>query len=463
MNKKIIIVLSVVLMLFLSLAVYLTYFGVFKAPELEKSVYNQRLYDKEEEVKRGTIYDTNKTVLAESKMTDEGQKREYPYGKIYAHVIGFNSRTYGRSKIELAYNDYLTGSNELGQALNLASVMAGGEKSGFDITLTIDHKLQQYAYDLLGKKNGSIIVMDTKSGAIRAMASNPTFDPSEESLKKNWEELSQRDDAPFVARAVSGLYAPGSTWKMITASAAIEAGMSDETFTDEGTAVIGGREYKNSGGRAYGDVSLEEAFLHSSNVVFARIGERLGKDGMSIYERFLLGKDLKFDIPLSESYLADKTYSMSTADIASTAIGQGKLMVTPLYMTLVASVFANDGDMVTPYLVESIDKGSVTAYSARKKILARPVDSLVAGEVKDMMRSCVTKGTGTGANLSGLMVYGKTGTAENETSKTHDWFVGFAENDNGESITLCVMLEYNGQGSSESARIAGKIFSYRLK
>lgn len=463
MNKKIIVVLSVILFLFLSLCVYLTYFGVFSAPKLEKSVYNQRLYQKEEKIKRGTIYDREGTVLAESKMEEGGQKRIYPYGKIYTHVIGYTSKTYGRSKIELEYNDYLTGSNEIGQAMNLATALSGGEKNGFDMTLTIDNKLQQYAYDLMGGKNGCIIVMDNKTGAVRAMASNPTFDPSAESLIKNWEELAESDDAPFVSRAVSGLYAPGSTWKMITASAAVEKGLADKEYDDEGKAVIGGREYENSGGKAYGKVDLKGAFLHSSNVVFAELGTEMGKDALSIYERFLLGDDIKFDIPLSVSTLSDKIYTMSTADLASTSIGQGKLMVTPLYMTMVGSVFANDGAMVKPYLVESIDKGSINAYRAKKKILAEPVSSYVAGQVKDMMASCVREGTGGQADVYGLKVYGKTGTAQNETDKSHDWFVGFAENDSGESVTVCVMFEYNGQGSSVSARTAGKIFSYWLR
>ena len=154
---------------------------------------------------------------------------------------------------------------------------------------------------------------------------------------------------------------------------------------------------------------------------------------------------------------------MSTADVASTSIGQGRLMVTPLYMTMVGSVFANGGTMVKPYLVESIDKGNVNAYKAKRKVLAEPVSAYVAGEVKDMMASCVGEGTGGQANVSGLKVYGKTGTAQNETEKSHDWFVGFAENDEGESVTVCVMFEYNGQGSSVSARCAGKIFSYWLK
>lgn len=463
MNKKIIAVLSLILLLFLALAVYLTYFGLFTAPELSKSVYNQRLYEKEGSVKRGTIYDRNRVALAESKMTDDGWERIYPYGKIYTHVIGYTSQTYGRSKIELEYNDYLTASNEIGQAVNLAMAVSGGEKTGFDITLTVDNKLQQYAYDVLSGKNGCIIAMDNKTGAVLAMASNPTFDPSEESLMKNWEELAENDDAPFVARAVSGLYAPGSTWKMITASAALENGMGDAEFNDEGKAQIGGREYENSGGKAYGTVTLSEAFLHSSNVVFAQIGADMGTSALSIYERFLLGGDIDFDISASTSTLADKISTMSVADIASTSIGQGKLTVTPLYMTLVASVFANEGEMIKPYIVESIDKGSINAYKAKRKVIATPVSASVAEEVRDMMGRCVSEGTGAQANASGLKVYGKTGTAQNETEKSHDWFVGFAENEAGESITVCVVLEYNGQGSSVAASMARKIFSYGMK
>lgn len=459
MNKKIIIVLSVILLLFLTLAVYLTYFGVFKADELEKSVYNQRLYENEDKVRRGTVLDKNGTVLAKSEMTDEGRKRVYPYGRLYTHVIGYSSKVYGRSKLELAYNDYLAGTNELGQALNLASVMSGDEKSGFDITLTVDNALQQYAYELLGGKNGSIILMDTASGAVLAMASTPSFDPSEESLEKNWEELAESDNAPFVARATNGLYAPGSTWKTLTAVAAIEAGLENNEYEDEGKTVIGGREYVNSGGKAYGTVDLVGAFKYSSNVVFARLGTELGKSGLSVYERFLLGKDIDFDLPTAKSTLSDKPSQMGETDFASTAIGQGKLAVTPLYMTMVASVFANGGEMVEPYIVQSIDKGSVNAFTAKKKILATPVSYSVAEKVKEMMRACVTEGTGGQANVSGLKVYGKTGTAENETDKTHDWFIGFAENDYGEGVTVCVMLEYNGQGSSVSAKIAGRLLA----
>lgn len=463
MNKRIIIVLSLILLLFLSLAVYLTYFGVFEADDLKKSVYNQRLYEKEEAVKRGTVYDSEGTVLAESQMTDEGQKRIYPYGKIYTHVIGYSSKTYGRSKIELEYNDYLSASNELGQALNLALAVSGEEKTGFDITLSINNKLQQYAYGLLGGKNGSIILMDNSDGAILAMASNPTFDPSEDKLEENWEELAESDDAPFVARAVSGLYAPGSTWKTVTAAAALEAGLASEEYEDEGKIIIGGREYVNSGGNAYGTINLKEAFLHSSNVVFAKVGTELGKESMSIYERFLLGKDLDFDIPVMTSKLSDDISSMSEADIASTSIGQGKLSVTPLYMTMVASVFANDGDMVKPYIVKSIDKGNINAYSAKKKTLGSPISQKTASEVKDMMYACVSEGTGYAASVSGLKVYGKTGTAQNETDKSHDWFVGFAETESGRSVTVCVMLEYNGQGSSVSAALAGKMLSKCLR
>ncbi len=463
MNKKIVVVLSVVLILFLTLSVYLTYFGLFSSSELEKSVYNQRLYEKEDDVLRGTIYDRNGEILAKSEKGEGGQKRIYPYGKIYTHVIGYSSRTYGRSKLELSYNDYLSGANEIGQAMNIASAMAGDKKSGFDLTLTIDNSLQRYAYDCLSGKNGSIIVMDSSSGAIRALASNPTFEPDEESLMKNWENLTKRDDAPFVARATSGLYAPGSTWKIVTATKAVNEGFTDRVYNDEGKVIIGGREYVNSKGKSYGEISLREAFLHSSNVVFASIGNEMGKDGLSIYEKFLLGENVDFDISLENSRLSDKINSMSEADIASTAIGQGKLMVTPLYMTMVASSIANDGEMIMPYLVENAKKGSVYAYRAKRKVVSRVTDEQTALVIRDMMRGCVKEGTGKSADVYGLDVYGKTGTAQNEKDKSHDWFIGFAENEKGEGCTVCIMLEYNGKGSSESAYIASRIFSYWLK
>lgn len=456
MNKKIIVLLSLVLTLFLSLAVYISVFGVTKAKTLKKSVYNQRLYAQEQKVMRGTIYDKNGTVLAESRAEGGENVRVYPYGKLYTHVIGYDSKTYGKTKIELSYNDYLSGANELAQTINLMTAVSGALPTGMDVTLTIDHELQSYAADVLGRKNGSIIVLDPATGAVRAMVSYPTFDPNPKAMADEWGTLTEREDAPFVARAVGGLYAPGSTWKIVTAAAAIEHGLGEETFEDEGSVFIGGREYTNSNGASFGSLTLREAFAVSSNVVFALLGDRMGTSGTDIYERFSLGRDIRFDIPLTTSYLSNQGH-MGKTDIASTAIGQGQLLVTPLYMTMVASCIAQGGRMPEPYLVERVEKGNMRAYQAKTKS-QRVISEDTAGRIRDMMALCVSEGTGKSASVSGLSVFGKTGTAQNETDKSHDWFIGFAENGAGDCAVVCVMLEYNGEGSGTSAAMAGRIF-----
>ena len=461
MNKRIIMLMTFVGVLFMFMAVYLSLFGAFKSEELKKSVYNQRLYDRESKIERGTIYDRNGVVLAHTDLS-EGSERIYPYGDLYTHVIGYNSKMYGKSKIELSFNEYLSGEGAMGTAMNIASEAFGEEKKGMDLTLTIDHKLQKYSSDVLGNKKGCIIVMDAASGKIRAMVSKPTFNPSEPLLSEEWGTLTESEDSPFLARATGGLYAPGSTWKILSSVSVIRSGLEEEIVNDEGKIIVGGREYTNSKEKAYGEITLTEAFYNSSNVYFAKMGSEIGKRGLSVYDDFLLGKDINTDMVIAGSTLSDKISKMSDADIASTSIGQGKLQVTPLYTTMVASSVANGGKMVKPDIVEKAGRGNFTAYEAKDEVLTKPLTEAEAEKIKEMMALCVNKGTGRSAAISGLDVYGKTGTAQNETDKSHDWFVGFAENDEGEKSVICVMLEYNGVGSSEAAAMAGRIFSYWL-
>ena len=449
-------------MLFMTMVVYLSVFGVTEAKKLEKSVYNQRLSDKENQIQRGSIYDKNGVLLAESKAENGKRVRVYPYGSLYTHLIGYNSEIYGKSKLELSYNEYLTGESAIGTAMNIASAVTGEEKRGMDLVLTVDHRLQKYSSDVLGNKKGCIIVMDAESGGIRAMVSKPTFEPGEPKLSEGWGGLTERDDSPFLARATGGLYAPGSTWKTVSAVPIIEKGLENEIFNDEGKITVGGREYQNSKEKAYGEITLKEAFYKSSNVYFAKMGSSMGKEALSVYDEFLLGKNIDFDFPLTDSVLSDKISKMSETDIASTSIGQGKLMVTPLYMTMIASSVANGGEMILPYLVEKAGRGNVKAYEGRRKVLANPIDTETSEKLKEMMALCVSEGTGRAASVSGIKVYGKTGTAQNETDKSHDWFIGFAENDEGEKSVICVMLEYNGVGSSEAASMAGRVLSYWL-
>jgi peptidoglycan glycosyltransferase len=324
----------------------------------------------------------------------------------------------------------------------------------------MDHDLQKDSSEFLGNKKGCIIVMDAYSGKIRAMVSKPTFNPSEPYLSETWGDLTEREDSPFLSRATAGLYAPGSTWKIVTSAAIIENGYEEEMVLDEGKIILGGREYKNSKEKEYGEIGLDVAFPESSNVYFAKLGSIMGKKGLSVYKNFLLGESLSFDIPIADSLLMDKVSSMSEADIASTSIGQGKLMVSPFYMCMVASSIANKGEMVMPYMVEKAGRGPVISYEGKRNVVANPIKGETADKIAELMALCVEEGTGAGAKVPGLSVYGKTGTAQNETEKSHDWFLGFAENDEGEKTVICVMLEYNGVGSSEAASMAGRVLSY---
>ena len=275
-NKKILHVLIAVCLLFLSLTVYLTYFVLFPSAEVAKSPYDRRLWKKEDSVMRGTIYDKDGEKLAYSQMDGDTQVRVYPYGGLYTHVIGFNSRTYGKSQLELKFNDQLTGEGGLGAVVSLADRLSGGEKRGADLHLTIDHDLQSVASAQLGKRNGAVVAMNPKTGAVEVMVSTPTYDPSAAALKENWPSLAEREDAPFLNRATSGLYAPGSTFKVVTAAAAIEQNLADESFVDEGSVTIGGKEFVNQGGRVHGEIDVTRGFALSSNVVFTQLAAQMG-------------------------------------------------------------------------------------------------------------------------------------------------------------------------------------------
>lgn len=463
-NQKILKVLLSMSCLFLLLIVYLTYFGLFKAETIAKSSYNQRLWQKEDSVLRGKIYDRKGTVLAYSTMRNTTQTRVYPFGNVYTHIIGYNSRTYGKSQLELRYNSYLSGDNDLSAVFGIADLFKGEDKEGASIKLTIDNELQQAAQAALKNRNGAIVMINPENGEVRAMASSPTYQPDAGALEENWGGLSEDENAPFLSRATGGLYAPGSSWKIITAAAAIEHGYTDKTFKDEGKILIDGKEFNNSKKKAYGKIDLSRAFAVSSNVVFASLGHEMGESAaLDIYSRFMLGKDIGFDIPLSTSKLSSK--SMTKTEVSSTAIGQGKLMVTPLYMALVVGTIANDGEMMQPYLVDSAElPNGIVAYNASPKVIASPISNTTAHTVAEMMKECVLNGTGTAAKVSGLDVYGKTGTAENERLKSHDWFVGYAINHEGEKVCIAVILEYNGQGGGAScAPIAKELFTLWFK
>lgn len=464
MEKRIIYALVFVSTLFLALVGYLTFFELFQKERIVSNSYNRRNYEIEEKTLRGSIYDRNGIELASSSIVKEKQVRDYPYGNIYSHIVGYSSKKYGKSGIESRYNDYLLGINEWNTVLNIRDKLEGNAKEGNNVCLTIDHKLQSKAYKLLGNRKGAVVAINPKTGEILAMVSKPDFNPRDEELENNWSKMIDDASSPFLSRATQGLYTPGSTFKVTIAAAALENGMGEKKYEDKGIITIDGKKISNAGGKAYGSIELKKALAVSSNVVFAQIACELGEDSLlSLADKIGLGKDIPFDIPSSQSSFKHKT--MSKAEMAAAGIGQGKILVTPLHMALISSAIANDGVMMKPQLVNRIEnrRGAVVK-KIRPSSLYKIMQADTSQALKDMMEYTVKDGTGKNAALKGIRVAGKTGTAENEQKgKEHAWFIGFAPAEDPQ-IAVAVILEYSGtSGGSSAAPIARDIISDWLR
>lgn len=469
LNKRIVMVMTTVLALFLILVIYLTYFTVFMAPDLKKSTYNPRIWEKEENVLRGEIYDRNGTVLAYSEKDGSKQTRIYPYDKLYAHTIGYNCRTYGKTNIEIEYNDVLLQSKTSFKFKRETEDGVAKLEEGADLYLTLDHGMTELAASVLANNKGSIVAMNPKTGEVYCLYSNPSFDPNESALLANWNVLINDENSPFMARATQGLYAPGSTFKIVTASAAIESGHGDYKTDDTGHTKIDGRPFENYDGHSYGnELDMETAIAKSSNVYFVEISQLIGqkKLGDAAHD-FYVTQKVSFDIGVKA--METNFDDFSSVELAEASIGQGTLQVTPFNMAIATCAIANDGIIMQPYMVEraAYDNGdsvSLPRNFTAGASLPKTIDRQTARTLRDYMLTCVETGTGKGAKVNGIDVAGKTGTAENEREGTpHAWFVGMAPADDPQ-IVVCVMLEYSGKtGGTASAPIAGKIINYALK
>ena len=455
-NKRIIRVLIVVSFMFLALVTYLLHFNMFRADDIASNPYNKRQWDDEKYVKRGNIYDRNGVLLAETVIDGESHIRKYPKGRLYSHIIGYCSQVYGKSLLEMKYDKELLGHGDINISFNEI-------RSGYDLNLTIDHNLQQYAYSQLGNRNGAIVALEPSTGRVLAMVSYPDFEPAAASLEKDWKYIVEREDSPLLARATSGLYAPGSTYKIVTAATAYNSGYGDTLFEDKGAFELPGLKVENYNKKSYGEVSLKRAFEVSSNAVFCQLGNEMGAEKiLSAAESFGINRDIGFDIPAAKSRIEYK--KMSNGDAALVSIGQGQLLMTPLNVAMMGAGIANGGKIMKPYIVESVTAASgVKMMQARTSEYSTPISNENAEYIKELMVGVVKNGTGSGARISGITVAGKTGTAENETDKDHAWFVGFAPAENPQ-IAVAVILEYDGgAGGTNAAPVARNIMSKYLK
>jgi peptidoglycan glycosyltransferase len=448
-------------LLFVALIAQLTYVQIVDAPKLNIEPSNTRAIAEEMKVERGDIVSADGVVLAENEEADGYFTRVYPRGSLCAPWLGYSSAQYGRAGIELVNNQDLIGQSGILGVTSYWDRIAGKTHHGADLELTINVAVQQAAAEALVDRRGAVVALDPRTGAVLAMVSSPRYDPNE--LASIWDQLSD-EEGPLFNRATLGLYPPGSVFKVIVAAAALETGAVTPTtmFDDTGTYTAGGYEVSNYDDRHYDQHDFTKAFASSVNTTFAKLGVEMGADTLSRYAAdFGFGEEPPWALGGAASVFPDPG-SMDEAHVAQAAFGQGEVLVTPLEMALATCAVANRGAIMKPYLVNRVkDPEGNVIRQTEPEVWREPITSATAATLTDLMVEVVNTGTGTEAQLSGVQVAGKTGTAEITDAEPHAWFAGFAPAENPR-VVVVVLVENAGTGGTVAAPIARAVIAKAL-
>ncbi|MGI8425264.1 MAG: peptidoglycan D,D-transpeptidase FtsI family protein [Actinomycetota bacterium] len=464
MNSQIRIVAMVILGLFGALFINLSWIQLVDAEKLANNPANTRLLLKEYSLARGAIRTSDgKTVAMSEETPAEALKflRKYPEGPLFSHAVGFYSVRYQRAGLEQSHNKELTGSGGVVTMQDLGDKLLGKGEQGDNLVLSIDSRVQQAASDALGARKGAIVALDPLNGQILALVSKPDFDPnpisqhSSEGQQQAWDGLNKNPDRPLNNRAATETYPPGSTFKLITAAAALENGVSPDTSfppADGYKAPQTDRVIGNFGDSTCGG-NMADALRVSCNAYFARLGAELPRGALEkTAKAFGFTEKPPLDSRAVASRLPDSSQLKSPAFAALTSIGQLSVSATPLQMALVAAGIGNSGKVPVPQFVKQVEdaRGGIVE-TASAEIWKEAVSPENAETIKQMMIGVVEGGSGRGAAIPGIKVAGKTGTAQAGASgqNTLAWFVAVAPAD-APRIAIAVVVEGPGEGSTET-------------
>jgi penicillin-binding protein A len=443
---------------------FTSYWSVFEAEKLEANPDNRRSLLEEEIRPRGLILAEDSQKLAESRNVGTPQSprylREYPMNTLFSHPVGYSYVDCGRSELERFYNRDLTGQDN--EFESILDAFLGSEQVGDDLRTGLDVDAQRVANEGLSGRPGAVVALEPATGRVRAMVSLPDFDPN--AVAEECSTLNNQEGSPILNRATQSLYPPGSTMKVVTAAAALDSGeFTPESTVDGQSGIdIGGVPLENFGGQSFGTVDLTTALTNSVNTVWAQVAEQLGSGTVFDYmDRFGFNQDPPLDFPSDELaasgvYAKGKTIDAGDpVDIGRVAIGQERLLVTPLQMAEIAATVANGGVRMAPRLGEQI-----RATDGRIKDTIEPSEvrrvmkPSAAADLTEMMTAVVREGSGTAAALEGIEVAGKTGTAEVDGATANQvWFIGFAPVDDPK-MAVAVTIERMPQGSTGGADAA---------
>ncbi len=468
MNQPIMRLFAVVVALFALLFVWTSRWTVFEASSLDNNALNSRTLIDELRIKRGRILADDGAVLARSvPAPDHTWTRTYPTGPLFAQAVGYSIASQGRA----AGLERSRGSELRGLQTGLTSIfgqLGGSDQVGDDVYTTLDPKAQQVAVQGLAGRAGSVVALNPRTGAVKVIYANPSYNDN-------------NVDQPGVStfnRSTQASYPPGSTFKVVTATAAIDSGKFTPSSVLNGNSpkLVSGVPLSNDSNQSWGDIDLTTALTYSVNTVWAQVAQDVGRATMTKYmQRFGFYSKPPLDYPpgeLNSSRPYDphgRPYPPASPgeDIGRIGIGQGGLLVTPLQMAMVAAAVANGGRLMVPHLTARVvDQTGRTVETVNPSVYNQVMKPSTAGQIAQMMTKVVEEGTGTPAQLDGISVAGKTGTASigaSGSNLTEPWFIGFAPVDNPKvAVAVTIDQTQGGFGGTVAAPIAAKVIQTLL-
>jgi peptidoglycan glycosyltransferase len=473
-NRQIVKLFAFVVVLFGILVGFTSYWSVFDAKALKEKEVNRRPLLESQQIRRGRILAADGTVIAKSVGKGRGAERRYvrryPQGSLFGHPIGYSFVSQGDSEFEQFHNEELVG--EESEFSSVLEELAGGSQEGNDIVTNIDSEAQRVALaDLEEAGFGAVVALVPQTGEVKVMVSNAPYDPNQIPYKlEKWNRSNV--ETPLLNRATQGLYPPGSTFKVVTAAAGLESGTitPETTINAPGSLEVEGTPLQNDFDQDWGSIALDTALTNSVNTWFGQLGQKIGQDQLfETMEKFGFNAKPPIDLPAEEveaSGVKGESGLLTRhdpIDLARVAIGQERLLATPLQIAEVAAAIANKGKLMKPQIWNRvIDPDGRVVDRLDPAVYSEPVSAQTAEELTTAMEGVVSEGTGTNAAISGVPVAGKTGTAEtpgNEAcgggeNENQAWFMGFAPADEPK-IAIAASVECTEQFGND---IAAPIF-----
>jgi peptidoglycan glycosyltransferase len=477
MNRPIIRLYVLVAVLFALLVAFTSRWTVFEVSSLRNNTLNARTLLEQQRVARGPILASDGSSLARSVRGAEGvYQRVYPAGELFANAVGYSytDPDLGSTGLERYRNADLNGRSS-GNLQSVLDQLQGKEAKGDRVLTALDPAAQRVAVEQLAGHEGAVVALEPRSGAVTVMASSPSYNPNALRSTHGYADVSNAHGTPLVNRATQFGYAPGSTFKVVTATAAIDTGQftSESTVSGQNNILVSGVQLQNDNNESFGPITLTQALAHSVNTVWAQVAEHVGKRTLGRYmDRFGFNRKPQLDYP-SDEMSASGEYSNGhlipptspQVDVGRMGIGQDKLEVTPLQMAEVAAAVANRGRLMAPHITRRIvDSEGRTVQTIAPRLQSTVMKRSTAAEVTSMMEAVVNEGTGVSAQIPGVQVAGKTGTAETQigTAINNVWFIAFAPA-SAPRVAIAVTLKgVPGQGAAFAAPVARAVMERLL-